>query len=110
MKPAGRTATMRTACGIMEANGITTAAILAATGYIQAEGIKDTMRSNDSVATYRRRDPKRFPIACGIVEPLHGSRSRERLEWIKHELQLDGVGWHSRFQGLAVDHQRSGRC
>ena len=90
---------------IMEANGITTAAILAATGYIQAEGIKDTMRSNDSVATYRRRDPKRFPIACGIVEPLHGSRSLEELERIKHEPQLDGVVWHSRFQGLAVDHQ-----
>ena len=32
---------------IMQANGVTMSAILAATGYIQADGIKDTMRSND---------------------------------------------------------------
>lgn len=90
---------------IMEANGVTTAAILAATGYIQADGIKDTMRCNDTVAAYRKRDPKRFPVACGIVEPLHGVRSLGELERIKRELQLDGVVWHSRFQGVAVDHQ-----
>jgi predicted TIM-barrel fold metal-dependent hydrolase len=90
---------------IMEANGVTASAILAATGYIQAEGIKDTMRCNDVVAAYRNRDPKRFPVACGIVEPLHGGRSLGELERIKHELKLDGVVWHSRFQGVAVDHQ-----
>lgn len=90
---------------IMDANGVTSAAILAATGYIQADGIKDTMRSNDIVAAYRKRDPKRFPVACGIVEPLHGTRSLGELERMKHELRLDGVVWHSRFQGVAVDHQ-----
>lgn len=89
---------------IMEANGVTAAAILAATGYIQADGIKDTMRCNDVVAAYRRRDPIRFPVACGIVEPLHGTRSLGELERIKYELKLDGVVWHSRFQGVAVDH------
>jgi uncharacterized protein len=90
---------------IMDANGVTCAAILAATGYIQADGIKDTMRSNDVVAQYRKRDPKRFPVACGIVEPLHGARSLGELERIKQELKLEGVVWHSRFQGVAVDHQ-----
>ncbi|MGZ9130064.1 MAG: amidohydrolase family protein, partial [Candidatus Binatia bacterium] len=90
---------------IMDANGVNGAAILAATGYIQADGIKDTMRSNDVVAAYRQRDPKRFPIACGIVEPLHGARSLGELERMKRELALDGVVWHSRFQGVAVDHQ-----
>lgn len=89
---------------IMDANGVTQSAILAATGYIQAEGIKDTMRSNDTVAAYRARDPKRFPVACGIVEPLHGARSLDELERMKHELRLAGVVWHSRFQGVAVDH------
>lgn len=89
---------------IMEANGVGAAAILAATGYIQADGIKDTMRSNDVVASYRKRDPHRFPIACGIVEPLHGTRSLDELERMKYELGLDGVVWHSRFQGVAVDH------
>jgi predicted TIM-barrel fold metal-dependent hydrolase len=90
---------------IMEANGVTMSAILAATGYIQADGIKDTMRSNDAVAAYRRRDPKRFPVACGTVEPLHGARSLGELERMKHELGLEGVVWHNRFQGVAVDHQ-----
>ena len=90
---------------ITEANGVTHSAILAATGYIQADGIKDTMRSNDTVAAYRKRDPKRFPVACGTVEPLHGARSLGELERIKHELQMEGVVWHNRFQGVAVDHQ-----
>jgi predicted TIM-barrel fold metal-dependent hydrolase len=89
---------------IMDANGVTLAAILAATGYIQAEGVKDTMRCNDTVAAYRKRDPKRFPVACGTVEPLHGARSLDELERIKHELHLDGVVWHNRFQGVPVDH------
>jgi uncharacterized protein len=89
---------------IMAANGVTQAAILAATGYIQAEGIKDTMRSNDTVAAYRKRDPKRFPAACGTVEPLHGARSLGELERIKNELGLEGVVWHHRFQGMAIDH------
>jgi predicted TIM-barrel fold metal-dependent hydrolase len=90
---------------IMQANGVTMAAILAATGYIQADGIKDTMRCNDTVAAYRKRDPERFPAACGTVEPLHGARSLAELERIKHELQLEGVVWHHRFQGAAIDHQ-----
>jgi predicted TIM-barrel fold metal-dependent hydrolase len=89
----------------MESNGVTMSAILAATGYIQADGIKDTMRSNDTVAAYRKRDPKRFPVACGTVEPLHGARSLDELERMKHELHLEGVVWHNRFQGVAVDHQ-----
>jgi uncharacterized protein len=90
---------------IMQANGVTISAILAATGYIQADGIKDTMRSNDTVAAYRKRDPKRFPVACGTVEPLHGARSLGELERMKHELDLKGVVWHNRFQGVAIDHQ-----
>ena len=90
---------------IMEANGVTTAAILAATGYIQADGIKDTMRSNDTIAAYRKRDPKRFPVASGTVEPLHGTRSLGELERMRHELHLEGVVWHNRFQGVAIDHQ-----
>ena len=90
---------------IMEANGVTQSAILSATGYIQADGIKDTIRSNNTVAAYRKRDPKRFPVACGLVEPLHGARSLDELERIKNELHLEGVVWHNRFQGVAIDHQ-----
>jgi hypothetical protein len=90
---------------IMNVNGVARSAILAATGYIQADGIKDTMRSNDAVAAYQRRDPERFPVACGTVEPLHGTRSLQELERMKYDLRLSGVVWHHRFQGLAVDHQ-----
>ena len=89
---------------VMEANGVTMSVVLAATGYLQADGIKDTMRCNDSVAEYRKRDPKRFPVACGTVEPLHGARSLGELERMKQELKLQGVVWHHRFQGVAVDH------
>jgi len=38
------------------------------------------------------------------VEPLHGARSLDELERIKHELRLEGVVWHNRFQGVALDH------
>jgi predicted TIM-barrel fold metal-dependent hydrolase len=89
----------------MKENQVDFVGILASTGYIQADGIKATMRVNDTVAEYRKRDPKRFPVAAGIVEPLHGSASLGELERIKHELHLDGVVWHNRFQGVAVDHQ-----
>lgn len=88
---------------MMDANGIDFAGILAATGYIQADGIKATARSNDIVAEYRKRDPKRFPVAAGIVEPLHGAASLDELDRIKQDLQLEGVVWHNRFQGVAVD-------
>src|SRR5207237_9791784 len=88
----------------MEANGVTHSAILAATGYIQADGIKDTMRANDTVAAYRRRDPQRFPVACGIVEPLHGGRSPGELARMKHKLRLDGVASPNPSQRVEVDH------
>jgi predicted TIM-barrel fold metal-dependent hydrolase len=90
---------------MMRDNRVDFVGILASTGYIQADGIKATMRSNDTVAEYRKRDPKRFPVAAGIVEPLHGARSLEELERIKYELRLEGVVWHNRFQGVAVDHE-----
>jgi uncharacterized protein len=88
---------------MMTANAIDFAGILAATGYMQADGVKATMRSNDTVAAYRRRDPARFLIAAGIVEPLHGSASLDELDRIKHELGLEGVVWHHRFQAVPVD-------
>jgi len=68
-----------TRVAMMQDNRIDFVAILASTGYLQADGIKATMRSNDTVAEYHKRDPKRFPVAAGIVEPLHGARSLEEL-------------------------------
>ena len=90
---------------MMDENKIDFVGLLAATGYIQADGIEATKRSNDTIALYRNRDRKRFPIAAGIVEPLHGAASLGEIERIKHELRLDGLVWHNRFQGVAVDHE-----
>jgi predicted TIM-barrel fold metal-dependent hydrolase len=94
-----------TRVAMMSENHVDFVALLASTGYIQADGIAATRRSNDTVAAYRDLDRTRFPVAAGIVEPLHGPASLGELERIKHELHLDGVVWHNRFQGLAVDHQ-----
>ena len=90
---------------MMRENKVDCAAILGATGYMQADGIKATMRCNDTIAAYRKLDPARFPVAAGLVEPLHGDASLGELERIKHELGLNGIVWHNRFQGVAVDHQ-----
>ena len=90
---------------MMADNHIDFVGILAATGYLQPDGIQATKRSNDTVAAYRGRDPQRFRVAAGIVEPLHGDASLPELERIKHELKLEGVVWHHRFQGVSVDHQ-----
>lgn len=69
-----------TRLAMMNENHVDFAGILASTGYTQADGIRATMRVNDTVAEYRRRDPKRFPVAAGIVEPLHGTASLGELE------------------------------
>lgn len=88
---------------ILDHFGIAWAVIQPSHAYLRPEGIKDTMRVNDRIADYRRRDPIHFPMALGTVEPLHGERSLEELDRIKQELKLDGVSWHHRFQGCTID-------
>jgi predicted TIM-barrel fold metal-dependent hydrolase len=88
----------------MQNIGIDWAVIQPGHGYLQPEGIKDTMRVNDAMVAYRRRDPVRFPIALGTVEPKHGARSLEEIDRVKHELGLNGLSWHHRFQGVFMDH------
>jgi predicted TIM-barrel fold metal-dependent hydrolase len=90
---------------MMDDAGIAAAIVLPATGYDQPNGIQDTMRVNDAMAAYRARDPKRFPVAFGIVEPLHGMRGLEEMDRIHNELHLNGVVWHHRFQGVPIDAQ-----
>lgn len=87
----------------MDAVGVAWAMVQPSHGYLRPDGIKDTMRVNDTVAAFRNRDPQRFPAACGTVEPLHGERSLAELDRIKHELRLDGVSWHHRFSGCTID-------
>ncbi len=87
----------------MDQSGVSWVVIQPSHGYLRPDGIKDTMRVNDGMAEYRRRDPVHFPIVCGTVEPLHGERSLQELDRMKHELKLNGVSWHHRFHGCYID-------
>src|SRR3989442_674930 len=57
---------------IMDADGVHQAVVIPGHGYLRPDGIADTRRINDAIATYRDRMPERFPLAVGIVEPQHG--------------------------------------
>ena len=96
---------LRSRAGRMEATGVTWAVIEPSHGYLKPDGIKDTMKVNDLVAEYRRRDPVHFPIALGTVEPTHGARSLEEVDRVKLELGLHGLAWHHRFQGCYIDNK-----
>lgn len=85
--------------------GIDWTVIQPAHSYLRVNGIKDTMAVNDAVAAYRKRDPEHFPIALGTVEPSHGERSLEEIDRCKHELGLNGMSWHHRFQGCFIDNK-----
>ena len=90
----------RTRAEGLEAVGIDWAVIQPSHGYLKPEGIKDTMRLNDSMAQYRKLSPTRFPVVLGTVEPMHGERSLEEVDRAKSELGLNGLSWHHRFSGL----------
>jgi predicted TIM-barrel fold metal-dependent hydrolase len=88
---------------IMDAGGVAQAAVIPSHAYERAEGIEDTRRTNDGIAAYRLARPDRFPVAVGIVEPQHGAQSLAELDRVKHELDLAGVSFHARFQGVSMD-------
>lgn len=87
--------------------GIRAAAVMPGFQYERTHGIVDTRRINDSITAYRDADPVHFPVALGVLEPLHDLRANEEeLDRLVNELKLDGVGWHTRFQGVAVSDRR----
>jgi predicted TIM-barrel fold metal-dependent hydrolase len=88
---------------IMDTAGVAQAAVIPSHAYERTDGIADTRRANDGIAAYRRANPDRFPVAIGIVEPQHGTASLAELDRVKHELDLDGVSFHARFQGVSMD-------
>jgi predicted TIM-barrel fold metal-dependent hydrolase len=88
---------------IMDAAAVRQAAVIPGHGYERPNGIADTRRINDDIAAYRDRKPDRFPIAIGVVEPLHGAASLAELERVKRELNLGGISFHARFQGVSMD-------
>lgn len=92
---------------IMDRFGVSKGAIMPALQYERPNGQADTRRINELMAEYKRRYADRFPIAIGTVEPLHGEElGLAELERMKHELHLDGVVWHHRFQGVFMADRR----
>jgi len=88
----------------MDENEIDIAIISPIPGYIDPNGIKDTMKQNDNIAVALRKYPKRFPVGLGTVEPRHGEIALDEIDRIKQELGLRGLMFHNDFQGLAIDH------
>lgn len=86
--------------------GMTACAVMPGLQYERPHGIVNTREVNDAIAAYRDRSP-RFLAALGTVEPLHGlALCREELDRMTSELGLDGVVWHTRYQGVAVSDRR----
>ena len=91
---------------IMDRGGVRQAAVIPGHGYERPHGVADTRRANDRIAAYRERRPERFPVAIGIVEPLHGDHSLPEIERCARELALAGLSFHARFQGVSMDDAR----
>jgi len=88
----------------MDAHNIAQALIMPANGYPAPDGIAATRRINDGIATYRDRNPDRFPAALGTVSPLEGDAALDEIDRCIGDLGMKGIVWHHRFQGTAVDH------
>lgn len=101
--PAFQDAELRVRLNTMGELGVDQAVLIPGHGYLRPNGNADTIAVNDRIAAYRDRNPDRFPVALGVVEPLHGKESIRELHRIKDELGLAGVSFHARFQGVATN-------
>jgi uncharacterized protein len=72
-------------------------------GYLNAEGVKDTMRVNDRMSMYTRTAPDRFRLVAGVVEPLAGPAALTEIDRCAAELGLGAISFHHRFQGCYID-------
>jgi predicted TIM-barrel fold metal-dependent hydrolase len=88
---------------IMKEGGVRQAAVIVTPTYLRPDGLADTRRVNDEIASYRDTDPDAFPIAIGVVEPLYGERGIAEIERCARELRLAGISFHARFQGVSTD-------
>lgn len=88
---------------IMDEAEVRQAMVIPGHGYLRPNGIADTQAVNDGIAAYRDATPDRFPVACGIVEPSHGSHSFDEIDRCAGELGLVALSFHTRFQGVSLD-------
>jgi predicted TIM-barrel fold metal-dependent hydrolase len=88
---------------VMQRLGIAQAMLMPGHSYPRPKGLADTRDVNDTLVRYRKRDPQRFPAIIGVVEPRYGEDGLEEIDRM-HELGFQGVSWHHRQEGLALDH------
>jgi predicted TIM-barrel fold metal-dependent hydrolase len=88
---------------IMKEGGVRQAAVIVTPTYLRPDGLADTRRVNNEIASYRDTNPDTFPIAIGVVEPLYGERGLAEIERCARELRLAGISFHARFQGVSTD-------
>ena len=88
---------------MMDQAGVDWAVLQPGHGYIRVDGLRDTMRVNDRMATFKRLYPTRFRAVLGVLEPLYGEQGLPEIDRCKIELGLDGLAWHHRFQGCYID-------
>lgn len=92
---------------MMDRFGVGRGAIMPSLQYERPNGQADTQRVNNLMAQYKKNHPDRFPVAFGVVEPLHGEKlGLLELDRIGGELKLDGVVWHHHFQGTFIADRR----
>jgi predicted TIM-barrel fold metal-dependent hydrolase len=92
---------------MLDSFGFTAACVIPGFQYDRTEGIADTRRVNDGIAAYRDSMPSRFPVALGTLEPLHSVQAcRDEADRLVGELQIDGLAWHTRYQGVFLSDRR----
>lgn len=92
---------------MLDSFGITAACVIPGFQYDRTDGIANTRSVNDAIVAYRNSRRDRFPVALGTVEPLHReSVCRDEVTRLVDELQIDGLAWHTRYQGAALSDRR----
>lgn len=87
----------------MDEGGLTQALLSPAAADRQVDGLRDTQRMNDVVATAVREHPDRFPGGFGLVEPRHEEHAVAETIRITDELGLLGIAVHPTLEGYYLD-------
>ncbi|PBC36070.1 amidohydrolase [Rhodococcus sp. ACPA4] len=92
---------------MLDSFGFTAACVIPGFQYDRTDGIANTRRVNTAVAAYRDSTPSRFPVALGTLEPLHDAEAcRIEADRLVEELDIDGLAWHTRYQGVFLSDGR----
>jgi predicted TIM-barrel fold metal-dependent hydrolase len=86
----------------MDRHGIAQACLIAShSGLMDWTGT--AQRVNDVVASVITKEPTRFIVGIGTVDPGAGARGVEEIDRCVQDLGFKAMAWHSRFQGSFVD-------